>query len=177
MSTGCWWIRETRRSSCSLTPPTDTDSARLTLWRALQALFTTLAQVAQKSVSEWPVPDLHPIWRVLGAPLHLCIPHQRNVAVLCLMWQLCWIPRYTERCSEGRRMKTSMQRIENRYIHSTCWRGFEWFPVQEVLCWSGTVKGMKDHSSLETRWLPFKNPCQLFFFSHATNCKDFLFNH
>lgn len=52
----------------ALWPPTDTETARLTLWRAPRANFTTPAQVAQKSVSEWPVPDLHPIGRVRGAP-------------------------------------------------------------------------------------------------------------
>lgn len=156
MSAGCCWIRETRRSSWPLTPRLIL-TARLTLWRTPRAHFTASAQVAQESVSEWPLPDLHPIWRVLAAPLHLCIPHKRNVAVLCLIRQLCWIQRYTERCSIGRRMKTSMQRIENGNIPSTCRGRFEGFSVQEVLYLSGAAKGMKDHSSSETRWLSLKN--------------------
>lgn len=150
--------------------------ARLTLWRTPRAHFTTSAQVAQESVSEWPLPDLHPIWRVLAAPLHLCIPHKRNVAVLCLIRQLCWIQRYTERCSVGRRMKTSMQRIENGYIPSTCRGRFEGFSVQEVLYLSGAAKGMKDHSSLETRWLPLKNLPTTFFLVFFKRNKSWRFS-
>lgn len=125
MSAGCWWIRETRRSSCSLTPRLILTLQGSRCEGLCRHFFTTLAQVAQKSVSEWPVPDLHPIWRVLGAPLHLCIPQQRNVAVLCLMWQLCWIPQYTEGCSVGRRMKTSKaknwKQVHSLYLLRRFW--------------------------------------------------------
>lgn len=126
----------------ALWPPTDTETARLTLWRALRANFTTSAQVAQESVSEWPVPDLQPIWRVHRAPLHLCIPHERNAAVLFNTTALL-----NPAGSLGWRWKSRRARKQLKtgtFTHSLCWGGFLWCFCPGRLVFTWNCEGTKD---------------------------------
>lgn len=142
MPEGCSWVSVTRSSSCSLTPDWYWNCKTHAVKSSAGQFYNFSTSGSEKSVSEWPVPDLQPIWRVHRAPLHLCIPHERNAAVLFNTTALL-----NPAGSLGWRLKSRRARKQLKtgtFTHSLCWGGFLWFLCPGGLVFTWNCEGTKD---------------------------------